>query len=398
LVQRDINAAWAAIATATVDDHAQSTAWSNWTAYACECRIDPWLQYHTKPSKQSYFLAFATRIRSGIFGKAVQVGHQSVEKAMRHVAQTLLLAGYKDPRRSYGSKELDLPFRHLLKSYKTQDLAPRPQLAIPVGTIERAAAYHQPSNSALTRATADLTTIAFFFLLRLGEYAMPKRTAQTRTVQFRLQDVMFCQANGFVIPHTSPLNDLLHAGSVTLWMDNQKNGQRGATIHHTACPGCFCPVKVLARRVSSISSQGCPITTPLSFVWRGLHVVASNITNLVHHLARNMDIVAQGYNLKRVSTHPLWASGAMALKLQGVDDSLIMKVGRWTGLAFLTYIQSQIGALNTGLATKMAVRVHFINVAEWSSCLHATLARPSWLPSPAPQVTASTPADANGFP
>jgi hypothetical protein len=53
----------------------------------------------------------------------------------------------------------------------------------------------------------------------------------------------------------------------------------------------------------------------------------------------------------------------MALKLQGVDDSLIMKIGRWTGLTFLTYIHSQIGALNTGLATKMASRIHFINVA-----------------------------------
>jgi hypothetical protein len=53
----------------------------------------------------------------------------------------------------------------------------------------------------------------------------------------------------------------------------------------------------------------------------------------------------------------------MALKLQGVDDSLIMKIGRWTGLTFLTYIHSQIGALNAGLAQRMATRVHFIDVA-----------------------------------
>jgi hypothetical protein len=53
----------------------------------------------------------------------------------------------------------------------------------------------------------------------------------------------------------------------------------------------------------------------------------------------------------------------MALKLQGVDDSLIMKIGRWTGLTFLTYIHSQIGALNTGPAAKMATCIHFINVA-----------------------------------
>jgi hypothetical protein len=37
LVQLDLNAAWAAIGTATVDDQARTTAWQNWTAYAHEC-------------------------------------------------------------------------------------------------------------------------------------------------------------------------------------------------------------------------------------------------------------------------------------------------------------------------------------------------------------------------
>jgi hypothetical protein len=54
----------------------------------------------------------------------------------------------------------------------------------------------------------------------------------------------------------------------------------------------------------------------------------------------------------------------MALKLQGVNDSLIMKIGQWTGLTFLTYIHSQIGALNAGLARRMTRRIHFINVAS----------------------------------
>jgi hypothetical protein len=54
----------------------------------------------------------------------------------------------------------------------------------------------------------------------------------------------------------------------------------------------------------------------------------------------------------------------MALKLQGVDDATMMKIGRWTGLTFLTYIHAQIGALNAGLSQRrMAARVHFVNVA-----------------------------------
>jgi hypothetical protein len=52
----------------------------------------------------------------------------------------------------------------------------------------------------------------------------------------------------------------------------------------------------------------------------------------------------------------------MALKLQGAVDSTIMKIGRWSGTTYLTYIHSQIGALNAGLAARMAVRIHFVNV------------------------------------
>jgi hypothetical protein len=338
-----------------VDDAARRTAWTNWTAYARECRIDPYMRCLPKALKQTYLIAFAARVRTGIFGHAVQVGFQSVEKALRHVAQTLLLVGFDDPQRTYGAKELDLPFRHLLKSYRHQDPAPQPQLALPVTTIEHAGAYYQ--------ATADLVMIAFFFLLRVGEYAMPQRNIVTRSQQFRVQDVTF-RKNGLVVPNTAPLEILSQADSVTLYLDNQKNGQRGSTIHHTTCASpWFCPVKALARRVASIMALAVPQSTPLSLVSPGVHVVAANVTALIHQAAQDTNLVAQGYTLRRIGTHSLRASGAMALKLNGTDDSLIMKIGRWTGLTFLTYIHSQIGALHTGLAQRMSTRIHFINVA-----------------------------------
>jgi hypothetical protein len=87
-----------------------------------------------------------------------------------------------------------------------------------------------------------------------------------------------------------------------------------------------------------------------------------NVTNLVRHAAVATNLMDQGYSLQRIGTHSLRASGAMALKLQGAADSTIMKIGRWTGTTFLTYIHSQIGAINAGLATKMAVHIHFTNV------------------------------------
>jgi hypothetical protein len=81
-VQRDLNAAWAAIGTATVDDAARLASWANWANYTAQAHIDPYLRYLPRALKQTYLLAFAARVCTGIFGHAVQVGAQSVEKAI----------------------------------------------------------------------------------------------------------------------------------------------------------------------------------------------------------------------------------------------------------------------------------------------------------------------------
>ena len=327
------------------------------------CRIDPFFRNVDYPVQQETLLAFASQARAGSYGYGRQIGAQSVEKALRHVAQTQVLAGYPDPRRRYGTKDLDLPFQHLLKSMRDEDPAPRPQVALPVDTIAAAAAAAlQPLASPTAQATGDLITAAFYFLLRVGEYTMPNANRRTRTVQFRCQDVRLWR-NRQLIPHTAPLEELLMADSVTLYLDNQKNGQRGATIHHTAVPGWFCPVKCLARRVASIRTGGMPDSTPLSYVSPGTHVVADHILKAVRAAAMQTGLTQNaGYALDRIGAHSLRASGAMALKLNAYSAEDIMKIGRWTSTTFLTYIHSQIAALNHGIAINMSRRIAFHNV------------------------------------
>jgi hypothetical protein len=142
--------------------------------------------------------------------------------------------------------------------------------------IKEAGKLHTAPNTPYNRAAANLTITAFFFLLRVGEYTMPKPRVMTRTVQFRVQDATFRRADGTVIPHAADLAALSAANSVTLHLDNQKNGQRGMTILHTACPSAwFFPVKALPRRISSILAFGVRADTPLSFVCPGVHVNAA---------------------------------------------------------------------------------------------------------------------------
>ena len=92
---------------------------------------------------------------------------------------------YPDPRRiaGYGGSDLDLPFTHLLKSYKDKDPVPRPQVALPDCLDPTAARRH--------RAVTNSIVMTFFFLLRVGEYTRPHDRVVTRTVQFRVCDVRF---------------------------------------------------------------------------------------------------------------------------------------------------------------------------------------------------------------
>jgi hypothetical protein len=45
-------------------------------------------------------LTFAVAVREGQYGLGAQVKVQSVERALRHVTQRLVLDGYPDPHRS----------------------------------------------------------------------------------------------------------------------------------------------------------------------------------------------------------------------------------------------------------------------------------------------------------
>ena len=123
-----------------MDDEARVHSWNAWLQYVAEWRQAPYLPDMSKHDQQEILLAFGARVRTGFFGKKRQVGAQSVEKAMRHVAQTLVLAGFTDPRRTSGARELDLPFSRMTKTMRDSDPAPRPQLALPVVCITASAA------------------------------------------------------------------------------------------------------------------------------------------------------------------------------------------------------------------------------------------------------------------
>ena len=237
-----------------------------------------------------------------------------MEKALRHMAQAFVLEGYPNPRRAGAGSDLALALTNLLKSFRVCDAAPKPQVALPVHAIDLVAGARSdpPNASPREAATAHLIVMAFYFLMRGGEYTLPPGHRATRTVQFRICDIRFWLGQT-LLPSTSNAAILAAASSATLIMDNQNNGQRGNVIHQEAVNADFCPVRSTAAIVSAIMAQDMPLTTPISFVQPGIHVQPPHILHAVRRGAKLAKLTDSGYSLSQIGAHSLRASGAMAL-------------------------------------------------------------------------------------
>ena len=97
----------------------------------------------------------------------------------------------------------------MLEGFRRQDPAVQAQLAIPLSVIKHIEQKSR-NGSNKQRAVGDLCIIAFFYLLRVGEYTVdaPSREQRKRTRSFRVEDVRLWEGNT-ILPLTLPLRELL---------------------------------------------------------------------------------------------------------------------------------------------------------------------------------------------
>jgi hypothetical protein len=129
---------------------------------------------------------------------------------------------------------MHIAFTRLFHSFQNSNPASKPQIGI---IIEHKGSSGDP----LEQAIADFLIIAFYFLLRVGEYTCPTSKKRTRTVQFRCNDVTLWRElpNGqtYRLAQNSLLATLLAATSVNIHLSNQKNGVRDSTVTHKSVLG-----------------------------------------------------------------------------------------------------------------------------------------------------------------
>jgi len=344
--------------------------WKDWTGYCKQCCTDPYLEQLTPCERSIIITAFAARVRTGAYGLGNQVRVQTVTDALAAISKTCQLVGKQSPVYETEGQYI-LPVQRIVEGFRRQDPPSIPQMAVPKEVPEAACKLAYLTNSSRLQAAGDLTVVAFYFLLRSGEYTKPRKVKRngkmvraTRTVQFRVQDVGFWK-NGRILPRHSPLELLLTADAATMKISNQKNGRTGQTLHQEST-GPTGAVAALAKRVHHILSNGGTEDQLICDVFENdkwSSVQSSEIVSAVRTAAKALNLQDRGIDSDMIGAHSLRAGGAMALKIMGYADSTIRKFGRWTSDTWQMYIHSQISVLYEGVAQKMSTPIDYHNIA-----------------------------------
>ena len=241
-----------------------------------------------------------------------------------------------------------------MASYGKGDAPPHRVKPIPVTILCHVMAQAMNSGDAFSIACADMICLAFFFLLRPGEYTGTVTSSQPS----QLQDVRFFLGNLALSTFTDAPQHLLTATFVTLEFTTQKNGVRGEVIGlgRSGDPS-FCPVLAAARRVIHLRQSAAPPTQPLASF---LDPVSSTLTRLTPAdltaiLRLSVTVLGPqfGFLPADISARSLRAAGAMALLCADVDSDRIRLLGRWQSDQMFWYLHVQAEPLMRHFSSRM---------------------------------------------
>jgi hypothetical protein len=121
-----------------------------------------------------------------------------------------------------------------LDGYKKVDPATRNKLPLQSDVPKLLVKMADQSGSG-QQAMADLTIIAFYYLLRVGEYMVKGLQNNTKQIlQFKYEDVSFFKKNmhGQLchLPCNAATDLIAMAYGATLKLDNQKSGWKGVCV------------------------------------------------------------------------------------------------------------------------------------------------------------------------
>ena len=162
------------------------------------------------------------------------------------------MATNTNPTKIVGSDKLLPRLQQMLDGFRKADPPTTKQLPVEADVPEYLVKLgRDPEARELDRAIGDLTMIAFYYLLRIGEYTTKGiRNNSKQTEEFKLGDIMFfrndAQGNLRCLPRDAHADLIASADGATMKLDNQKNGWKGVCVYQQANGDPIdCPVRAL---------------------------------------------------------------------------------------------------------------------------------------------------------
>ena len=348
--------------------------WKRWVAYVFPLGVDPYLHETPYIYRVRALSGFAARVRSGVYGRKRQVRACTVNSAITAIGTTISLARGVNPTRVENTNLLLPRLSQMLAGWRKADPPTVKKLPVAIDVPELLSAVGlAPGSNELDKAIGDLVLIAFYYLLRVGEYTIKgSRNNTKQTIQFRIQDVTFFKRDPVgrlrQLSRVATGNDILTADSATLKLDNQKNGWKGVCVHqeHNG-DAAHCPVRALGRRYMHIRTHAHDSSTFLSaFYVNGARfdVTDRDIRFGLKRAAAALKYpLMKGIPIDRIDTHSLRSGGANALSLAGYSDRQIQKMGRWRSATFKEYIREELAGFSEGMSRNMKRRFQFVNIS-----------------------------------
>ena len=255
--------------------------------------------------------------------------------------------GLPDPRHT-STGQMDPRLTNLVRAWANADPPPNRVKPLSIDLLHHAQSLAEATPHELIRATIDMGWLAFFFLLRPGEYCKP--TDNSSPLLFRHLGLTIGQQPLAIL--TCPLADIMAATHASLTFDTQKNRARGEQLSHGRSGHTIaCPVRTMIRRVLHLRLNNATANTPLCAAFhhtRWVPVTSALLTARLRVSAAALPHL--GLAPAKISARSARAGGAMALLCGRVDHNVIKLVGRWRSDAIFRYLHAQALPLVNPLA------------------------------------------------
>jgi hypothetical protein len=327
----------------------------------CGITNDPFLDTFQANQKTLIITGFAYCVRANKYGRTNRTVLQgnTVKATIGHLVQAFRQNLRPDPTLDASGLKAQILTRQI-KAYTNKDPPTQHQACLPLIVWKAIAADTKTKQN---EAIGQLIIGALFFAMRSCEFSTTSGAEEKRTKLLTINNIRFFDktTTGLIkaIPHTSTNPAPQDANCVAITFENQKNGEKDATItQHRTPDGRICPVRTWAALVTRINNY--PRTTPQSTVNTFLaatgKLVRFTAIQVKRHLVSTVNAIGPkslGIDVKKVGTRSLRTSAAMLLYLANVRTSTIMLIGRWKSDAFLIYLRRQVKEFTEGVTQQM---------------------------------------------